>query len=333
MESVMSKIRLIAMTGGTLACALGIGFFMQMGDSAPKPQPVPAASKAQTNNGSVHVAFEPRLALEDVTLTYASTDPVEPQPPVALAMVDASQGVSPQTPPDPAVPALPNCDVIATATTNAGAMVDLKIEAACFKNERVTIHHNGMMFTEVTDENGLLSVQAPALSEMAIFIVEMANGKGAVAQTEVPSLVFYDRVALQWADKSGFQIHAREFGANYGDAGHAWSGAARDVTAAAMGDAGFMTQLGDPDTLTPRMAEVYTFPTGSASVSGVVALTVEAEVTDFNCGREIEAQSLELRGASGLRTRDLVLAVPSCGAIGDFLVLNNLMDDLKIAAK
>ena len=81
------------------------------------------------------------------------------------------------------------------------------------------------------------------------------------------------------------------------------------------------------------MAEVYTFPTSRASDAGTVALTVESEVTDANCGRDIAAQSIAPRGAGKPpRTRDLVLSVPDCGAKGDFLVLNNLLDDLKIAA-
>ncbi len=34
-----------------------------------------------------------------------------------------------------------------------------------------------------------------------------------------------------------------------------------------------------------------------------------------------------------METRDLILSVPDCDAVGDFLVLNNLVDDLKIAGK
>jgi hypothetical protein len=56
-------------------------------------------------------------------------------------------------------------------------------------------------------------------------------------------------------------------------------------------------------------------------------------VTDRNCGRDISAQSLEMRASGGLRTRELELSIPNCTALGDFLVLNNLMDDLKIAAR
>ena len=50
-----------------------------------------------------------------------------------------------------------------------------------------------------------------------------------------------------------------------------------------------------------------------------------------NCGQEIEAQSIELLGDATLRTRDLSVAVPDCDAVGSFLVLNNLLQDMKVA--
>ena len=58
----------------------------------------------------------------------------------------------------------------------------------------------------------------------------------------------------------------------------------------------------------------------------------EAEVTAQNCGQVIEAQSLELGDGGRLRTQYLTMTAPDCDAIGDFLVLNNLVDDPKIAA-
>ena len=34
-----------------------------------------------------------------------------------------------------------------------------------------------------------------------------------------------------------------------------------------------------------------------------------------------------------LRVRDLSLSIPACDGVGDFLVLKNLVEDLKIAAR
>ena len=225
-----------------------------------------------------------------------------------------------------------SCAVTSVAQADAAAMVKVNLSAPCFPNERVVVHHQGMMFTSATDDTGQLDIMVPALAEMAVVIFEFSNGEGSVATAEVSSLSFYDRVVLQWAGDTGFQLHAREFGANYGDGGHVWSGAPRDVSAAALGEGGFVTRLGVTDTLEPRIAEVYTFPSGTAATPGSIDLSVEAEVTARNCGQVIEAQSLELGDGGRLRTQYLTMTAPDCDAIGDFLVLNNLVDDLKIAA-
>jgi hypothetical protein len=186
-----------------------------------------------------------------------------------------------------------------------------------------------MMFTQETDDAGDLSVNVPALNDRAVFIVAFGDGKGTVAIANVPEVHKFDRVAVQWTGNLGFQVHAREFGASYGEVGHVWSGTKTDAQAGS----GFVTRLGANDILLPQMAEVYTFPSGTTSMSGVVALSVEAEVTADNCGRDISTQLLELRDRSSLRIRDLVLAMPNCDAVGDFLVLNNLVDDLTIASR
>jgi hypothetical protein len=339
----MSRKRLVSMVGGTVLSALAIGFFMQRGESAAPRNLVPSLPTPVQQS-----VLQPAISIVPDAVTFA--DPVSQ--PDAPNLVLASSSVpsliapslpklaylsSPGTgtlpggadvPADPASPRL-GCDVTATATPGAMAMVDLQISAPCFINERLTIHHNGMIFTQTTDNSGKLSVNVPALSRQAVFIIAFGDGRGTVALANVPELADFDRVAVQWTGKAGFQLHAREFGAAYGAPGHVWSGLPADKRQSL----GFVTRLGDSETLVPQMAEVYTFPSGVSAKAGVVALSVEAEVTAGNCGRDISAQSLELRGNSTLRTRDLEMAMPNCDAKGDFLVLNNLVDDLKIAAK
>ncbi len=340
----MSRKRLVSMVGGTVLSALAIGFFMQRGESAAPRNLVPSLPAPVQQS-----VLQPAVSNAPDAVTFA--DPVSQ--PDAQNLVLASSSVpsliapslpklayrsSPGTdalpggtdvPADPASPRL-GCDVMATATPGAMAMVDLQISAPCFINERLTIHHNGMIFTQTTDNSGNVSVNVPALSQQAVFIIAFGDGRGTVALASVPELADFNRVAVQWTGQAGFQLHAREFGAAYGAPGHVWSGLPDDGNRQSLG---FVTRLGDADTLVPQMAEVYTFPSGVSARAGVVALSVEAEVTAGNCGRDISAQSLELRGNSTLRTRDLEMAMPNCDAKGDFLVLNNLVDDLKIAAR
>ncbi len=300
----MLNKRMMAMSGVTLAAALGIGFSMQYGTAARDWQPTVSPVTAEV---------EADLILQDITLTstvnieFPETEARDRLPAMALsAPVD--------------------CAVSAQAIPAPLATVDLTFSAPCNSSERLTVHHSGLMFTAATDGDGKLSMQVPALVEHAVYIIELESGSGAVATTEVSDLDQIDRVALQWTGNSGFEIHAREFGADYGQAGHVWSGV-EDI-----GRASQVLRLGDAHQLAPRMVEVYSFARDSTEIDGTVALSVEAEVSAINCGRDISAQTLELRGDRGLRTRDLVLSMPNCNAIGDFLVLNNLVEDLKIAA-
>ena len=321
----MRRTKEILTAVGTLACAVGIGFVMQSSDTSQQRYGAAEAARPVADNGAL-------LDVEGIILTSAALDS-----PIALPTPDNQviKAAAPQSlPPAPdshsaTIPAA--CDIVAEAQAVAAAMVKVTLNAACLPNERLTVHHNGMIFTEVTDDKGRLNVTVPALAEEAVFILAFGNGDGAVAQTSVPELSGFNRVVLQWKGAAGFELHAREFGADYGDAGHVWSGAPRDMTAAVLGEGGFMTRNGDTDTSDPLMAEVYSFPVAAAAQKGDVALSVEAEVSEANCGLEIEAQALELRGSDQVKTQNLTLAVPDCDAVGNFLVLNNLLQDLKVA--
>jgi len=233
----------------------------------------------------------------------------------------------------PEAVAQPACDIAMSASPTVAAMVEVSIDAPCLVNERVTLHHNGMMITEATDEAGQLSLTVPALAEQAVFIAAFANGMGAMARTDVGALPLYDRVVLQWKGTAGLQIHALEYGAKYFSNGHVWAEASRNAEAASQGTGGFIVPLGNADAPEPLLAEVYTFPTGTARKAGTIDLSVEAEVTDLNCGREVAAQTLEIHGGDLPRVKDLTLPMPGCDATGDYLVLKNLLQDLSIAAK
>ncbi len=316
----MIKAGRFAIAIGTLTCAFGIGYVMQ---SMAEPTPETAA--------------ETRLTLTDVQHTAAIPVPPEgaPQPaglppePVKLTAVavEPMRGSLPSEEPSPAF----GCDLDMSAEPAPAAMVRLDLSAPCMVRQRFTLHHNGMMFSAVTDEAGQSRVIVPALSEQAIFIASFANGDGAMANTQVSGLDAYDRVVVQWIGQSGLELHAREFGAGYGESGHVWSGAPRSTSAATKAEGGFLVRLGARDLELARKADVYTFPSGTVSRAGDVALSIEAEVTKDNCGRDVEAQSIQLPAGGRPVAQDLTLAIPDCAAVGDFLVLKNMLDDLKIA--
>ncbi|MFX0542378.1 hypothetical protein ACEWPM_011670 [Roseovarius sp. S4756] len=340
----MNKLKMVAMGCGTLALALGAGHFMQSRSAvAPVAQqsraPILGSSLAQgtdTINGALHLSA---ITLTSAAPTLPSAAPAPgklPQlPPLSeireAALNDAAgQTLTDALPAEEPAPSL-TCDYSLQADVAAGAMVALSLDAPCAPGERFTLHHNGMMFTEVTDDGGYASMLVPALSSRAAFIASFPNGDGAVANAEVEGLVYYQRVAVQWQGNAGVQLHALEFGSDYTGEGHVWSGASRDVAAAADGNRGFLTRLGNAGQPDGLMAEVYTFPSQLAGRDGQVELRVEAEVTEANCNRDIEAQALQLQADGALRVQDVTLMMPECDAVGDFLVLNNLLNDLTIA--
>ncbi|EBA05736.1 hypothetical protein [Sagittula stellata] len=362
LELTKNHKKSLALGGITLSCALGIGYIMQYGMALPGQhqaliptmEEIAVTGVTPTSSGNVGAARSPMAedtgttspapaALADApalammtgipAITPRAAEPKpEAQSVITLAAADDS-ALENMAAPSRAPAPVASCGVSMTAEATAGAMVDLTLSAPCNGSERVTLHHQGMMFTDVTDASGNLDVTVPALAENALFIASFASGDGATAMTEVSSLPFYDRVVVQWKGDAGLGLHAREFTEEYFGPGHVWSGAAGDLGAAAKGIGGFMTALGHSDAPDALRAEVYTFPTGTAQRDGDVHLTVEAEITATNCDTPVEAQTLELRADAKLRTRNLTLDMPDCARTGDFLVLKNLVEDLTIAAR
>lgn len=217
-----------------------------------------------------------------------------------------------------------------TAEAAAGAMVRLSMSASCQAGSKITIHHNGLMITEVLDAAGNLQVNFPALAEIALFMAELEDGTVSVATTEVASLGFYDRIALQWQGNTGLALHAFEFGAEFGGDQHIWREAPKTMDRAALGEGGFLTQLGNPGYPDGQRAEIYTFPSATVSRSGNVDVRVETEVTEGNCEQEIQAQALQVGPDAELVVRELVMTMPNCDIIGDFIFIPDLVQPLNI---
>ena len=306
----MFVIKNYVTTGGTVACALAIGYLMQSG-SAQQPSADPSGARV----ASISEQGADLAGLQSVVLT--SSSPTE-----------AHNEIKPKSSlPAPEQSRLPsNCDLSARALAVPGANARLRVKAPCHANATIEVHHNGLVFSTETDALGGLNLTVPALSEYAIFLISLPDGKGTVATTHVPEINDFNRIALQWQGKTELQLHALEFGAGYGEKGHVWTGSEA-------GGEGSVIHLGQGGSDIARNIEVYSFPIQSATETGSITLSVETEVTEANCGKPLNVQSLEWRADQRLRSRDLTLDMPGCETAGDFLVLNNLFTDLTIAAK
>ncbi|MEP2531600.1 hypothetical protein [Shimia sp.] len=335
MSNVKNVYRRYALAGATFSVAISIGFFMQSSEASQAPvlpktsnllNSVAAenvslpGSKVKPQAGSAKVL--PSMPQENVTHANLPELPV-----VLVVSKDAPVGLLPQ---EETAPAL-GCKSELLASPAAAAMVELVLHAPCQSGERVTFHHEGMRFTQVVGQDSTLKLKVPALAENALFAAAFPNGDGAIVSIRVDTLSFYDRAVVQWKGEGGMQLHAREFGAAYGSEGHVWSGSPRSVTAVSGGAGGFHTRMGDTSVPEAYKAEVYTFPTGTTKNIGSVDVTVEAEIDAGNCGKRIEAQSIEVQIGKVPVVHDLNLEMPGCDAAGEFLVLKNLLQDLTIA--
>lgn len=225
-----------------------------------------------------------------------------------------------------------SCDTVFKASPTAGGMVRVNLVSPCSINELVTLRHAGLSFTEQTTSNGRMTVEIPALSANARIEAVMQNGKTYATEALVPDADKYHRVALVWRGEAGLHIHAQEFGAELGSSGHIWAGAPGRPDLGANAAGGFLSIFGDRKIANATRAEVYTFPAGQTKHSGVVRLSIQAEVRNTNCGGMIAAQTLQPDGFGEVMSSDLTLRLPECNKIGEQMVLKNILRDLKIAS-
>ena len=319
----------------------------------PKPAPVPQEIVAATPNphpDAIAVTFA-AATVDDVPTTDALTFPNMPRPPADAIMPKPLPALGPElrarmasispVVEQPAAPAAPEvkrsefgltCGALLTATPKDAAMVGLTLTDPCRSSESFTVQHGDLIFKATLDNLGTYMADIPAIYSTASFLVTFSDGLQAEAEIDIPMTDDLERVALISAGQTGLQIHALEFGADYEEPGHVWSGNPRNPASAARAGGGFVTTLGDASLPDAMLAEVYTFPANTRQQEGVVRLSIETEVTSYNCAKDISGQTLQ-KGANGaMRPVTLTLAMPDCDAIGEFLVLKNLLRDLKIAS-
>lgn len=302
-----SQTRRYATIFGTFAVALGIGFVMQNGDALAsrlgvndKPDAIDGPAQPVTANGVAQ-----SLGTSD------AGDTLVPNMHVPADEDGAAAG----------------CAIHFEATPSVAAMVDLFLSAPCHPDTLVTLQHQGMKFNEMTDDAGKLAVQVPALSKEAYFVATVENTAGVVAITGVQDLRLYDRAVLQWRSADLLQLHALSQGASEGEEGHIWQASMGSFDA----DTGFLTRLGNPQSVAPLMVEVFSYPSFKAHHE--VDLSVHAKVTLNNCGRTIAAQSIQVHPNQPPAARAMSLQMPDCEQVGEFLVLKNMFEDLTLASR
>jgi hypothetical protein len=271
--------------------------------------------------------FAQVVTSSDVRLPVA-VDPVAPE-----AMAVPASFEAPERTPDLTSPTglsylgLP-CDISVTATAMPAAMVTLDLIAPCRAGASVQVTHSGLTFDAETDAVGLLTLDIPAFEAPASFTVTFEDGIEQTTSVFVPDLTDFDRIGLVSDDNSGLELHAMEFGAAFGAPGHVWHESPAQIDAALSGEGGFLTQIAVGQTVT----QVYTLPRATLQEGQSVRLSIDAPVTAQNCEAQVMAHTLRTEAAGPVDVTELNFTVPGCDAIGDILVLQNLLTDLRLAS-
>lgn len=338
------KTRLLAITGSALIAAAAGQFMERSSQKVVQPAPLTVAEGAAAVYDVDEVVALSAPAADPVPVEAAAPARALPDGPsitplpetdtAALAVRVASLGTGAGMPGDTlarlSAPNVP-CDPDFSAVPAGDGTVRLSLSLPCATAGPVTLAHEGLRFTLVRPADGQISVRLPALTPVARFTVTLDGGARFETEVQVPEAAAYEHVALQWQAGAGMQLHAFEFGADYGAPGHVWADAPKSAEAAMRSGGGYLTRLGDGDGPGALLAEIYSFPRALAEREGVVRINIEAEVSAANCGRDVTATALQPGADGRLHPAEVVLAMPGCDAVGEYLVLKNLLRDLKLA--
>lgn len=337
----MKMQRRLALAVSLLAVGLGAGHLVQ--SRSAKPAPLPAADQtaalpdealpAPQNVQQVAAGAEdmaPAMASSLMPLAPKMPLPQEAKadPTLPMAAPDpAPMAAQPAAPATAATASAEACPMTLDLLADANAMIGITLSAPCRPDQRVVVKHAGLAVTARTSASGSLFLNLPALETAARLELTFPDGEKIASSVDMPEAAALRRFAVQWLERDAFQLQAFEGGADYGQPGHVSALTPHTPAPGIPAAGGFVTLLGTADVDLPMLAEVYTFP-----ARGDAEVLVEAAVTAETCGRELLGETLTAEGGK-VAVSELTLAMPECDALGDILVLKNLMPEMKLAAR
>lgn len=250
-----------------------------------------------TAESAARMAPVPAGEVAPPTLRLAAGTPLSGYGLVPAAVTRAETTPEPVIPPSPEAIVDDACPVTLDIFADADAMLSLSLTAPCRPNEGVVLRHAGLSVTYQTTANGSLFLDFPALDKDGEIVLRFTDGSEVTAAAPVPELAELRRFALQWIEGDSFNL-------------------ATDAP---------VISLGTAATALPMYALVATLPTPDT------AIAIEAPISDASCGREALGAAYFSDGGV-LSIADLSVALPECDAQGGFVVLNNPIADMKLAA-
>ncbi|MEY4982413.1 MAG: hypothetical protein RIR62_679 [Pseudomonadota bacterium] len=312
-----------AIAAGTLVLGIGLSAAQMFQDDGGPSVASPAMAAATTEPAA------PAAPAKPAEPARAVSEPPLPRlaPPAPVADLAAPRTVPPEAATADAAPleSAQSCEAVLDLTPEPDAMIGVTLVAPCHPAERIVLSHEGLVITVRSTATGSVFTSLPALSALGEVRARLADGTELSASLIVPDAAEVARFVVQWQADDRLSLNAYADGAGFGDPGHRAPVALADLP---LGTpvAGQVIRLGTVDVDLPMVADVFTFAGDATPL-----LTIEAEVTEQTCDRELLGETIEGRGGKSV-AQELTLAMPDCAAVGEFLVLNITPADLTLAS-
>ncbi|SFR35563.1 hypothetical protein [Litoreibacter janthinus] len=200
------------------------------------------------------------------------------------------------------------CGPSLSLTVAPDAKIAVRVEAPCLPYDSVRVEHETLSFTAPMSMTGELAFLLPALGEDATVKTTLSDGSVLEATTHVPELRNFARVALQWSGKDSGELVAQAPKALDGE----------------------MIRLGQSLDVEGATLHVFSRRINDLSTSGVVRLSMSAQVTVDNCASGTAARVHRVVPEEPVSAYNLLFKGPGCSAIGQRVELKNIIQDLKL---
>lgn len=172
----------------------------------------------------------------------------------------------------PTAPA--GCAISSTAFPASGGMIQYEAVSPCRANQVAVVSLDDLQLAVRFDAEGKVAASIPGLAREQSLTITAADGESSTAPVTLLDIAGVQRVALTWDAPVDLNLHAFEFGAGLGDAGHVWEGSAVEERGYRFGKNGLLSSFptiegkGEP-------VEFYSFNPGRRSPMGKIVLAVE----------------------------------------------------------
>ena len=247
------------------------------GATSDLPKADPAPRPAANSLRDVRPITQPHL-LDPRSLANPHPDPAggstaaKPEKPVVVASLApaAADGATCEQP------------AIATEPLDGGLM-RVGIASVCRANQNVQFSYGGATLIRRFDAAGQLDFKLDCFAgATSLLLITFADGRRETRQVAARDLDKVSKIAVVWNAPVNLDLHAFEYSAAYGRAGHVWERAASTLVTArelALGGKrgrGLLSTSDDGRSLGDKL-EVYTFFHNDEQAAGVVAMGLDYE--------------------------------------------------------